>query len=88
VLAGGNTIVGFRNHDLVHRLYPRPATDDDERRRRCARASRLIAKLRGHGLVAKVRGARLYRVSPHGQRVLAAALAVHDNAFPAAYLAA
>jgi hypothetical protein len=88
VLAGGNTIVGFRNHDLVHRLYSRPATDDDERRRRCARASRLIAKLRGHGLVAKVRGARLYRVSPHGQRVLAAALAVHDNAFPAAYLAA
>jgi hypothetical protein len=88
VLAGGNTIVGFRNHDLVHRLYSRPATDDDERRRRCARASRLIAKLRGHGLIAKVRGARLYRVSPHGQRVLAAALAVHDDAFPAAYLAA
>lgn len=49
---------------------------------------RLIAKLRGHGLVAKVRGARLYRVTPRGQRVLAAALAVHDNAFPSAYLAA
>jgi hypothetical protein len=88
VLAGGHTIVGFRNHDLVHHLYPRPARDDEERRRRCARASRLIAKLRGHGLVAKVRDARLYRVTPRGQRVLAAALTVHDNAFPAAYLAA
>jgi hypothetical protein len=87
VLAGGNTIVGFRNHDLVHHLYPQPANDDDERWRRCARASRLIAKLRGHGLVAKVRDARLYRVTPRGQRVLGAALAVHDSAFPAAYLA-
>jgi hypothetical protein len=33
-----------------------------------------------------VRGARLYRVTPHGQRVLAAALATHDDHFPAAYL--
>jgi len=32
--------------------------------------------------------ARLYRVTPRGQRVLAAALAVHDTAFPAAYRAA
>jgi hypothetical protein len=88
VLAGGNTIVGFRNHDLVHRLYPRPPRDDNERRRRCSRTSRLIAKLRGHGLVAKVRGVRVYRVTPHGQRVLAAAVAVHDNAYPTAYLAA
>lgn len=88
VLAGGNTIVGFRNHDLVARLYARPATSDDERRRRCARVSRLIAKLRGHRLIAKVRGARLYRVTPYGQRVLGAALAVHDQQFPAAYLAA
>jgi hypothetical protein len=86
VLAGGNTIVGFRNHDLVHHLYPRPPANDDERRRRCARTARLIAKLRGHGLCAKVRGARLYRVTPHGQRVLAAALAIHDEHFPAAYL--
>jgi hypothetical protein len=88
VLAGGNTIVGFPNHDLVHHLYPRPARDDEERRRRCARASRLITKLRGHGLVAKVRDARLYRVTPRGQRILTAALTVHDSTFPAAYLAA
>jgi hypothetical protein len=88
VLAGGNTIVGFRNRDLADRLYRRPASNDDERRRRCARTSRQIAKLRGHGLVAKVRGVRLYRVTPHGQRVLTAALAIHDSVFPAAYRAA
>jgi hypothetical protein len=86
VLTGGNTIVGFRNHDLVQHLYPRPATTREEQRRRCARVSRLINKLRGHGLCAKVRGVRLYRVTTHGQRVLAAALAIHDEHFPAAYL--
>lgn len=50
--------------------------------------SRQIAKLRGHGLVAKVPHHRLYRVTPYGQRVMAAAIAVHDHAFPLAYAAA
>jgi hypothetical protein len=50
--------------------------------------SRLIAKLRGHGLVAKVPRARLYRVTRHGQHVMAAALAFHDSNFPVAFLAA
>jgi hypothetical protein len=57
-------------------------------RRRCQRTSRLIAKLRGHGLVAKIPRTRRYRVTPFGHRVMPAALAVHDNEFPAAYAAA
>jgi len=88
VMAGEHAIYGFRNHDLAVRLYPSPARDDAEYQRRCARVSRLIAKLRGHGLVAKVRNQRLYRVTPHGQRVLTAAISLHDQDFPAAYLAA
>jgi hypothetical protein len=88
VLAGGHNIVGFRNSDLTARLYFRPAIDPAEAHRRCARTSRLIAKLRGHGLIAKVPRQRLYRVTPHGQRVLTAALALHDQHFPNAYLAA
>jgi hypothetical protein len=88
VLAGGHTIVGFRNADLVARLYPRPPVDAQEAHRRCARVSRLIAKLRGHGLVAKVPRARLYRPTPYGQKVMTAALAVHDERFPDHYLAA
>jgi hypothetical protein len=88
VLAGAHTIVGFRNHDLTARLYPRPPADDREVRRRCARTSRLIAKLRGHGLVAKVRGARLYRVTPYGHRMMTGVLTVHDQQFPTAFLAA
>ena len=88
VLAGGHTITGFRNADITARLYTRPPTTTAEGHRRCARVSRLIAKLRGHHLVAKVPRQRLYRVTPYGQRVLAAALTLHDEHFPDAYLAA
>ena len=88
VLAGGHSIVGFRNGDIVARLYPNPAADADEAHRRCARVSRLIAKLRGHGLVAKVPRARLYRPTAYGCRIMTAAIAVHDERFPDHYLAA
>lgn len=85
VLAGEHAITGFRNRDLTARLYPHPPRDPDEARRRCARSSRLIAKLRGHGLVAKVKQTRLYRPTPEGLRVMTAALQVRNRAFPAAY---
>jgi hypothetical protein len=85
VLSGAHTIVGFRNHDLTARLYPRPPANHREARRRCARTSRLIAKLRGHGLVAKVPNARLYRITPHGHRVLTGVLTIHDQQFPTAF---
>jgi hypothetical protein len=88
VLAGGNTIVGFRHHDIVARLYPYPPRSHQDRQRRCARVSRLIAKLRGHGLVAKVPNLRLYRVTTHGQRAMGAALAIHDTTDPTALIAA
>ena len=58
-----------------------------EAKRRCARVSRQIAKLRGHGLVAKIPQRRIYRVTPYGLKVMSAALAMHDRDFPAAYAA-
>jgi len=80
--------VGFRNADLVARLYPHPPSSDQEARRRCARVSRLIAKLRGHGLVAKVPRQRVYRPTRYGYRVMTAVVAIHDDRFPDAYLEA
>ena len=68
-------------------LRPRPPHSVQDAHRRCQRVSRLIVKLRGHGLIAKVPRARLYRVTPYGYRVLNAAIALHDHNFPAAYLA-
>jgi hypothetical protein len=88
VLAGEHTIHGFRNTDISGRLYSRPSSDPDERRRRCERTSRLIVKLRGHRLIAKVPRARRYRVTTYGHRVMTAALAVHDRQFPDHYNAA
>ncbi len=68
--------------------YRRPPADREEARRRCERVSRLIVKLRGHGLVAKVPRARLYRVTRHGQCVMSASIALHDHDFPNNYMLA
>jgi hypothetical protein len=35
--------------------------------------------------VAKVPHLRLYRVTPYGHKVMTAALAIHDDAFPDVY---
>ena len=88
VLAGEHAIRGFRNIDITLRLYRRPPVDIDEAHRRCERVSRLIVKLRGHRLVAKVPRARRYRVTPYGHRVMTAALALHDDRFPTHFAAA
>jgi hypothetical protein len=85
VLAGENVIIGFRNSQIQNRLWQRPATDPTEAKRRCAYVSRQLAKLRGHGLIAKVPHHRLYRVSPYGSRVMTTAIAIHDHTFPVAY---
>ncbi len=88
VMAGEHTLNGFRNHDVVARLYQTAAQSVAEAKRRCARVSRLIAKLRGHGLVAKVKDARLYRVTERGCRLMSAALAFRREDFPQAAHAA
>jgi hypothetical protein len=81
---GDHALNGFRNRDLQLHLYDHPVADPQEAKRRCARVSRLIAKLRGHGLVAKVPGARLYRVTPRGYRAMSAALGFRMADFPRA----
>ena len=87
-MAGEHAIQGFRNTDLTRRLYRRPPTDRDEAHRRCERVSRLIVKLHGHGLVAKIPHARRYRVTRYGQRVMTAVISLHDDRFADSYLAA
>jgi hypothetical protein len=76
VLVGNHLLNGFRNRDLTASLHPTPARNRDQARRRCERTSRLIAKLRGHGLVAKVPRLRLYRVTPLGQQLMSAAVRI------------
>lgn len=87
VLAGEHAIHGFRNRDLQARLYSSPAQSPLELKSRCARVSRIIAKLRGHGLVAKVPGSRLYRVTERGHRVMGLAIRFRLLDFPQALAA-
>ena len=82
VLAGEHHLNGFRNKDLQARLFPTPARSDTEQRRRSARVTRWLAKLRGHGLIAKVKASRLYRVTERGLRLMAAALWCRNKEFP------
>lgn len=87
VLAGEHALSGLRNRDLTHRLYPNRPASPDEARRRCARVSRLIAKLRAHGLLRKVKDSRLYRATERGLRLMTAAIHLRTHDFPAAFQA-
>ncbi len=88
VLAGAFTINGFRNRDLQAKLYRDASHDPIDARRRTHRVSRLIAKLRAHGLVAKVKDSRLYRVTARGIKAMWPAIRFRRIDFPAAYNAA
>ena len=86
VMAGEHCLNGFRNRDLALRLYPSLLDQPKSVRRRLgARVSRWIAKLRGHGLVSKVRDSRLYRVTKRGRRTMGAVLYFRGVEFPLAY---
>lgn len=86
VMAGEHCLNGFRNRDIALRLYPDLLNQPKSMRRRVgARVSRWIAKMRGHGLVSKVRDSRLYRVTRHGCRVMRAVLRFRGVEFPLAY---
>jgi hypothetical protein len=85
LLSGEFAINGFRNRDLQSKLYPAAPADDIDTRRRTHRTSRLISKLRGHGLIAKVKNSRLYRLTQHGAKAMWAAVRVRAIDFPMAF---
>lgn len=69
---------GFRNRDVVARLYQEPAKDDAERKRRSARVSRLLRLLRAHGIIEKVAKTHRYQITSNGNSVIAAILGVRE----------
>lgn len=83
VLAGEHALHGFRNKDLQRHLYPHPANSRTEQAQRSAHVTRLVTKLRGHGLIAKVKDCRLYRPTPRGARLMSAAIHCRNKTFPA-----
>jgi hypothetical protein len=69
---------GLRNRDLVAVLYPTPATDPLEQRRRSARVTRLLRLLRGHGLLEKIPATHRYQVGAHARTQIQALLACRN----------
>ena len=88
VLSGDFTVNGFRNRDLQGKLYPAAATDVADAKRRTHRTSRLIAKLRGHGLITRVKNSRLYRLTAKGFKAMWPAVRFRRIDFPTAFRAA
>jgi hypothetical protein len=88
VLSGDFTVNGFRNRDLQGKLYPAAATDVADAKRRTHRTSRLIAKLRGHGLITRVKNTRLYRLTAKGFKAMWPAVRFRRIDFPTAFRAA
>jgi len=81
VMTGDFIINGLRNKDLVEKLF-NPKEKDEMTKRYRERISRLISKLRGHGLLSKVQKSRLYRVTKKGFSVMSAALRYRNIEFP------
>ena len=71
------TISGFRNRDLRTVLYPRPASED-EQRRQTGRLTRALARLRAHGIIKKISGSYRYQLTPRGRRIVTALLAAYQ----------
>jgi len=84
-MAGKNTLNGFRHRDSCARLYVQTASSTREAKRRCIKIFRLIAKLHGHGLIAKVKDSRLYRLTQLGSRMLSAVLGFYQTDFPTTF---
>lgn len=82
VLSGEFSINGFRNRDLQQKLYLSAPKNKTEAIHRSQKVSRLIAKLRGHRLIAKVKDSRLYRVTSLGVSSMWAAIRFRKIDFP------
>jgi hypothetical protein len=82
VLRGEHRVNGLRNRDIQAVLFPAPAKEMAERRRRTAHVSRLLHLLRAHRLIAKVPHAYRYRVTAKGEALMSAALYARYKIFP------
>jgi len=69
---------GFRNRDLLPLLELGTARTQQERRRRSAKVTRVLALLRAHSLIRKVPGTHRYLVTTQGKLEITAALAARQ----------
>ena len=78
VCDGKYFINGFRNKDIGTIIYP----NFESAKKRSAKTSSLLKKLRLHGLIKKVPKSRRYHVTSKGHRVMGALLELRSRDYP------
>ncbi len=79
IARGEYAISGFRNRDIRNQLYPAASSAlPAEQRRFSAKTSRLLRILRAHRLIQKIQKTSRYRLTDHGQTLIAALFATRN----------
>ena len=78
VCDGRYLINGFRNKDISRFILP----DMKDARKRSSKTSRILKKLRQHGLIKKVPRSRRYHVTSKGRRVMGALIELRHKDYP------
>ena len=78
VCDGRYLINGFRNKDISQSILP----DMKDTRKRSSKTSRILKKLRQHGLIKKVPRSRRYHVTSKGRRVMGALIELRHKDYP------
>jgi hypothetical protein len=82
LLAGEHALHGFSNRDLRAKLGRTPFPLAKESDKQPGQVTRLLRRLRAHGLVAKIPRSRRWRVSLGGRRLMASAIKLREVASP------
>ena len=78
VCDGRYLINGFRNKDISQSILP----DMKDVRKRSSKTSRILKKLRQHGLIKKIPRSRRYHVTSKGRRVMGALIELRHKDYP------
>jgi hypothetical protein len=82
VLDGKNYIKGFSNADIRRVIYPYHLQHDP---RLVGKTTRLLAKMRAHGLIAKIPRSFRYKPTAKGMRIMSTILRVKKKEIPSQF---
>jgi hypothetical protein len=83
VCRGEHLIQGFRNRDIVRRLYPDRPVSQSIRQQRSRKITRLLRMLWTHRLIAKIPRSRRWRVTTQGRRLMSSTMVLRHVDVPA-----
>jgi len=78
VAAGEHLTAGFRNRDIVARLFPQLGDDERARKKASSKVTRLLRILRAHAIIRRVTGTHRYLLTATGQCLTTAVFATRE----------